>query len=90
MAKKPKPIGNVFSFPEQSKTKGGFVRPVRDSYRHSKCGTMTTMRRHIAETYARYPKLFEVTFCTNCQDRFPVGQFTWCENDGSKGPKVGT
>jgi hypothetical protein len=71
----------------------GFVRPVRDAYRHLKCGTITTMSRDIAETYARDPAFYSGTFCTTCRGHFPVGEdgeFTWYENDGSEGPKVGT
>ncbi len=71
----------------------GFVRPVRDAYRHLKCGKITTMSRDIAETYARDPQFYDGTFCTTCRSHFPVGEdgeFTWYENDGSEGPKVGT
>ncbi|MFN8996092.1 MAG: hypothetical protein ACK5X3_20830, partial [Pseudomonadota bacterium] len=39
----------VLSEEERAK---GFVRPVRLSYVHEKCGTMTTMGRSLAETYA--------------------------------------
>lgn len=71
----------------------GYVRPVRDAYRHLKCGKITTMSRSIAETYARDPSFYSGTFCTTCRGHFPVGEageFTWYENDGSEGPKVGT
>lgn len=71
----------------------GFVRPVRDAYRHMKCGKITTMSRDLAETYARDPGFYSGTFCTTCRGHFPVGEdgeFTWYENDGSEGPKVGT
>lgn len=71
----------------------GFVRPVRDSYRHLTCGKITTMTRALAETYARDPTFYNGTFCSTCRSHFPVGaegQFTWYENDGSEGPKVGT
>jgi hypothetical protein len=71
----------------------GYVRPVRDAYRHLKCGKITTMSRDIAETYARDPKFYSGTFCTTCRDHFPVGEngeFTWYEMDGREGPKVGT
>jgi hypothetical protein len=71
----------------------GFVRPVRDAYRHSKCGKITTMSRDIAQTYARDPFFYSGTFCTTCRGHFPVGEdgeFTWYENDGSEGPRVGT
>ena len=66
----------------------GFVRPVRRSYVHTKCGTSTTMGQAIAETYARLPQYYGSTFCVHCNDHFPVGEdgeFVW--DDGSK---VGT
>jgi hypothetical protein len=71
----------------------GFVRPVRDAYRHLRCNGITTMGRALAETYARDPKFYSGTFCVKCAAHFPVGEageFTWYENDGSEGPKVGT
>ena len=58
----------------------GFVRPVRDSYVHLKCGTATTMGRAIAETYARDPLFYGGTYCASCRDHFPVGangEFVW-------------
>ena len=71
----------------------GFVRPVRDAYRHSVCGKITTMSRDLAETYARDPYFYSGTFCTTCRKHLPVGEdgeFNWYENDGREGPKVGT
>lgn len=73
--------------------KKGFVRPLRDAYRHLSCGSITTMRREIAQTYARDPSFYGGTFCSQCRGHFPVGEdgeFTWYEMDGSEGPKVGT
>lgn len=66
----------------------GFVRPVRRSYVHLKCGTVTTMHRELAETYARDPHFYSGTFCVGCRAHFPVGadgQFVW---DGTS-EKVG-
>lgn len=60
----------------------GFVRPVKRSYKHSKCGTVTTMGQAIAETYARNPKFYGGTYCCVCGSHFPVAEFTW-EPDGS-------
>lgn len=80
----------VLTDAERSK---GFVRPLRDAYRHAKCGAITTMSRDIAATYARDPFFYSGTFCSTCRGHFPVGEngeFTWYENDGSEGPKVGT
>jgi hypothetical protein len=66
----------------------GFVRPVRRTYVHDKCGVATTMGHALAETYARDPAFYSGTFCVGCGKHFPVGadgEFTW--DDGSK---VGT
>lgn len=67
----------------------GFVRPLRESYVHLKCGTVTKMARGLAETYAREPAFYSGTFCANCRNHFPVGEngeFVW---DGTD-EKVGT
>jgi hypothetical protein len=67
----------------------GFVRPVRRTYRHLKCGGVTTMSQAIAETYARDPRFYSGTFCLDCGAHFPIesfgqdGQFVWID-DGSK------
>lgn len=66
----------------------GFVRPVRRTYVHEKCGVATTMGQALAETYARDPGFYSGTFCVGCRAHFPVGaegEFVW--DDGSK---VGT
>lgn len=58
----------------------GFIRPVRRSYVHSRCGGTTSMGLKIAETYARRPSFYGSTFCSHCGDYFPVGEhgeFTW-------------
>lgn len=70
----------VLSDDERAK---GFIRPVRDTYVHDKCGAATKMGTKIAETYARDPKFYGATFCvgSNCQAHFPVSEFKW--DDGS-------
>ena len=76
----------VLSDTERAK---GFVRPYRDSYIHVTCGTVTTMARAIAETYARDPFFYSGTFCVGCRGHFPIGEdgeFVW---DGTS-EKVGT
>lgn len=60
----------------------GFVRPVRQSYKHTKCGAVTMMGLALAETYARDPKFYGGTFCVGCGTHFPVEEFTW-DPDGS-------
>jgi hypothetical protein len=72
---------------EEERAKG-FVRPVRRTYVHEKCGAATTMGQFLAETYARDPGFYGGTFCARCGAHFPVGvkgEFVW--NDGTK---VGT
>jgi len=76
----------VLSEEERAK---GFVRPVRRSYRHLKCGVVTTMGIALAETYARDPYFYSGTFCCGCGSHFPVGddgEFVW---DGTE-ERVGT
>ena len=76
----------VLSAEERAK---GFIEPVRRSYVHAKCGSVTTMGQALAETYARDPFFYSGTFCATCRDHFPVGEngeFTW---DGTD-QKVGT
>lgn len=76
----------VLSEAERAK---GFVRPVRNSYVHEKCGSVTTMGRALAETYARDPHFYGSTFCVACGGHFPVGEygeFSWDQTT----EKVGT
>ena len=73
---------------EEERAKG-FVRPLRKSYRHLKCDTVTTMGLTLAETYARDPHFYSGTFCAGCRAHFPVGEdgeFVWSGTTG----KVGT
>lgn len=65
------------------------VRPVRLTYVHLKCGTVTRMGQAIAETYAAQPDFYGGTYCVWCKNHFPVGtdgEFVW-EGDRTK---VGT
>ena len=75
----------VLSAEERAK---GFVRPVRRSYRHLKCGAVTTMGQALAETYARDPYFYSGTFCVACRAHFPVGEdgeFVWDGTDEAVG-----
>jgi hypothetical protein len=76
----------VLSEAERAK---GFVRPVRNAYLHATCGSVTTMGRALAETYARQPDFYGATMCVCCGGHFPVGEhgeFTWAGTT----EKVGT
>ncbi len=73
---------------EEERAKG-FVRPVRRSYVHQRCGVETRMSQTIAETYARDPTFYSGTFCVECRAHFPVGadgEFVWSGTN----EKVGT
>jgi len=75
----------VLSDAERAK---GFIRPVRTSYRHLLCGSVTTMGDSIAQTYAREPQFYGSTYCCTCRMHLPVGangEFEWLD-----GSKVGT
>lgn len=68
----------------------GFVRPVRRTYRHLKCGESTTMSHSIAETYARDPKFYGGTFCCGCGKHFALNingepQFFWIDDNTAVG-----
>lgn len=64
----------VLSEEERAK---GFIRPVRRSYIHTKCGVVTSMPQAIAETYARDPKFYGATYCAGCQLHASVDEFLW-------------
>lgn len=77
----------VLSDAERAK---GFVRPVRRTYRHIKCGSDTSMSQSIAETYARDPKFYGGTFCVQCGNHFPLNidgkhQFEWIDDGTAVG-----
>lgn len=63
----------------------GFVRPVRQTYVHEKCGVVTSVGLALSETYARDPGFYQATYCAGCKAHFPVGEkgeFHW--DDGQK------
>lgn len=68
----------TLSAEERSK---GFVRPVRRSYTHTVCHSLTTMGIALAETYARDPTFYSGTFCCSCRAHFPLDQFVWAGTD---------
>lgn len=58
------------------------------------CGTITTMGRQIAETYAAQPDYYGSTFCVKCGTHLPVGEFgefVWVDGLGRiTSERVGT
>lgn len=77
----PQPQNDVYLVLSEEERAKGFVRPVRQSYKHSNCGTVTTMGMALAETYARDPKFYGATYCCHCRMHKPVREFTW-DGDG--------
>lgn len=68
----------VLSEEERAK---GFVRPVRQKYRHERCNCVTTMSLAIAETFARDPDFYNGTFCSFCKSHFELDEFCWDGTD---------
>lgn len=79
------PVYLVLSEEERAK---GFVQPVRKSYRHDKCGTITTMANAIAETYARDPWFYGGTYCVACAMHRPLTEFHWRDDDEPMAPAL--
>lgn len=72
----------VLSDEERAK---GFVKPVRTSYIHVRCGVKTSMNIKLAETYAANPWFYSGTFCAACREHFSLDQFRWVNNNGTDG-----
>jgi hypothetical protein len=77
----------ILSAEERAK---GFIRPLRRSYWHTVCGTVTTMSALLAETYARDPGFYGATYCVSCQRHAPVGEFRWDLHGDDSDPVVGS
>lgn len=88
------PDGQYQRHPTNVPSDRKFVRPVRRSYKHDKCGRVTRMGLAIAETYAADPTFYGSTFCCGCGRYFPVGangEFVWMNEDGTAtDERVGT
>jgi hypothetical protein len=63
----------------------GFVRPFRDMYVHKTCGVATRIGPKIAETYARDPSFYGMTYCTKCQQHRAVQEFYWATDNEDVG-----
>lgn len=64
---------------------GEFVAPIRNMYKHSICGGLTWCSDGIAETYAKNPTYYTRTYCSSCQDHFPISEFSWHVDDVTLG-----
>ena len=81
----PTPQADVYLVLSDEERAKGFIRPVRRTYIHDKCGGATTMGGALAETYARDPKFYGGTYCVGCQRHAPVSEFTWDGTDQKVG-----
>lgn len=75
------------TYPESMRPRTGKFWTEREL--SSGCGTVTTMGRALAETYARDPAFYGSTFCCGCGAHYRVGadgEFVW---DGTE-ERVGT
>lgn len=73
--------------PDEERSKG-FVRPIRNAYRHTRCGGATKIHTAIAETLARDPEFYLYLYCATCCRDYPAGkegEFVWY----TSGEKVG-
>lgn len=81
----PVPQNEAYLVLSEEERARGFVRPVRQSYVHTTCGSVTTMGRSIAETYARDPKFYGATYCARCRMHRALGEFVWDGTDETVG-----
>lgn len=77
----PVPQNDVYLVLSPEEIAKGFVRPVRETYVHTVCGTETIMNIRLAETYARDPSFYGSTYCCYCHKHRPVNEFTWKGTD---------
>jgi hypothetical protein len=74
---KPDGMQKAYVVLSEEERKKGYVKPLRKSYVHDKCGVLTTMHHAIAETYARNPNFYSGTFCVGCSSHYPLREFKW-------------
>jgi hypothetical protein len=83
---KPGPQNKVYLVLSPEERAKGFVRPLRRSYIHDKCGVETKMGLDLCETYARDPSFYGATYCIGCEMHKPMRQFKWADD----GEQVGS
>lgn len=76
----PRPQAEVYLVLSEAERAKGFVRPLRQSYKHTKCGTVTTMGVALSETYARQPAFYGATYCCFCRLHLSVAEFVWTDD----------
>lgn len=58
----------------------GLIRPLRQSYQHVVCSSVTRIGLTIAQTFARQPSFYTQTFCVACREHFPLKKY---DGDGA-------
>lgn len=77
----PVPQAEVYLVLSEAERSKGFVRPLRTRYRHTTCGSVTTMGLALSETYSRQPSFYGATYCCACQMHRPVAEFIWTDDE---------
>lgn len=55
-----------------------YKQPIRNKYRHKRCGIVTMMRGDdLCFTYATNPHYYGRTFCVGCHNHLPLDEFVW-------------
>lgn len=58
--------------------KPAYKQPIRNKYRHKRCGVVTLMRGDdLCLTYATNPGYYGATFCMGCREHLPISEFVW-------------
>lgn len=70
----------VFPALSAEETARGFIRPLRNIYRHSTCRGATVITWDVAESFARDPEFHVVVRCGCCGWK-PAAEFTWFGSD---------
>lgn len=68
------------ALPAEERAKG-YVKPYRDTYLHTTCGTETRMPAATAETYARDPWFYGGTYCVRCGMHRDLKEFVWLDGE---------
>lgn len=77
-----KPDGQHERYPSSVRVdengKPAYKQPIRNKYRHLKCGAVTMMRGDdLCLTYATNPHFYGATFCVGCHTHLSLNEFVW-------------
>lgn len=70
-------------YPESESPKVGrfWTQAELDAAGTGGCGTVTTLVRELAETYAREPHFYGATYCVHCAKHLAVSEFVWLDGE---------